>query len=60
MEHKVYYRIEIYKGLFNHDVGFDNMPEPIVLRVEDEVEMRIVVSAAAVSCNTCVVYVEVE
>ena len=60
MEHKVYYRIEIYKGLFNHDVGFNNMPEPIVLRVEDEIEMRIVVSAATISCNTCVVYVEVE
>ena len=60
MEHKVYYRIEIYKGLFTHDVGFNNMPEPIVLRVEDEVEMRIIVSAATVSCNTCVVYVEVE
>lgn len=60
MEHKVYYKIEIYKGLFNHDVGFNNMPEPIVLRVEDEIEMRIVVSAAAVSYNTCIVYAEVE
>lgn len=60
MEHKVYYKIEIYKGLFNHDVGFNNMPEPIVLRVEDEIEMRIAVSAAAVSGNTCIVNVEVE
>ena len=60
MEHKVYYKIEIYNGLFNHDVGFDKMPAPIVLRVEDEVEMRIIVSAATVSCNTCVVYVEAD
>ena len=60
MEHKVYYRIEIYKGLFNHDVGFDGMEEPITLKVEDEDEMRIIVSAAVISCNTCVVYVEVD
>lgn len=60
MEHKVYYRIEIYKGLFNHDVGFDGMEEPVYLRVESEDEMKVIVSAAAVSCNTCVVYVEVD
>lgn len=60
MEHKVYYRIEIYKGLFNHDVGFDGMEEPVTLKVEDDDEMRAIVSAAAISCNTCVVYVEVD
>ena len=60
MEHKVYYRIEIYKGLFNHDVGFDRMEEPVTLKVEDDDEMRAIVSAAAISCNTCVVYVEVD
>lgn len=60
MEHKVYYRIEIYKGLFNHDVGFDGMGEPVTLKVEDDDEMRAIVSAAAISCNTCVVYVEVD
>ena len=60
MEHKVYYRIEIYKGLFNHDVGFDGMKEPVCLRVESEYEMKVIVSTAAISCNTCVVYVEVE
>lgn len=60
MEHKVYYRIEIYKGLFNHDVGFDGMEEPVTLKVETDDEMRVIVSAAAISCNTCVVYVEVD
>lgn len=60
MEHKVYYRIEIYKGLFNHDVGFVGMEEPVYLRVESEDEMKVIVSAATVSYNTCVVYVEVE
>ena len=60
MEHKVYYRIEIYKGLFNYDVGFAGMEEPVRLKVESEDEMKVIVSAAAISCNTCVVYVEVE
>ena len=60
MEHKVYYRIEIYKGLFNHDLGFSGMEEPVYLRVESEDEMKTIVLAATVSCNTCVVYVEVE
>jgi hypothetical protein len=46
--------------LFNHDVGFDGMEEPVFLRVESEDEMRVIVSAAAISCNTCVVYVEVD
>ena len=58
MEHKVYYRIEIYKGLFNHDVGFDGMGEPVFLRVENDDVMRAIVSAVAISCNTCIVYVE--
>ena len=60
MEHKVYYRIEIYKGLFNHDVGFVGMEEPVRLKVESEDEMKVIVSVATISCNTCVVYVEVE
>ena len=60
MEHKIYYRIEIYKGLFNHDVGFDGMEEPITLKVESDDVMKAIVSAAAISCNTCVVYVEVD
>ena len=60
MEHKVYYRIEIYKGLFNHDVGFDGMGEPVTLKIENDDVMRAIVSAAAISCNTCVVYVEVD
>lgn len=60
MEHKVYYRIEIYKGLFNHDVGFDGMGEPVTLKIENDDVMRAIVSAAAISCNTCIVYVEVD
>ena len=60
MEHKVYYRIEIYKGLFNYNVGFAGMEEPIFLRTESEDEMKVIVSAATMSCNTCAVYVEVE
>jgi len=60
MEHKVFYRIEIYKGLFNHDVGFDGMGEPVTLKIENDDVMRAIVSAAAISCNTCVVYVEVD
>ena len=60
MEHKIYYRIEIYKGLFNHDVGFDGMGEPVTLKIENDDVMRAIVSAAAISCNTCVVYVEVD
>lgn len=62
MEHKVYYKIEIYKGLFNHDVGFDGMEEPVTLKVDVENDdvMRAIVSAAAFSCNTCVVYVEAD
>lgn len=60
MEHKVYYRIEIYKGLFNHDVGFDGMGEPVTLKIENDDVMRAIVSAAAISCNTCVVYVEAD
>lgn len=60
MENKIYYRIEIYKGLFNHDVGFDGMGEPVTLKVDVENDdvMRAIVSAAVFSCNTCVVYVE--
>ena len=34
MENKVYYKIEIYKGLFNHDVGFDGMEEPVALKID--------------------------
>ncbi len=60
MEHTIYYRIEIYKGLFNHDVGFDGMGEPVTLKVEADDVMRAIVSAAAISCNTCVVYAEVD
>lgn len=60
MEHKVYYRIEIYKGLFNHDLGFAGMEEPVYIRVESEDDMKAIVSAAAISCNTCVVYVEAD
>ena len=60
MEHKIYYRIEIYKGLFNHDVGFDGMGEPVTLKIENDDVMKAIVSAAAISCNTCVVYVEVD
>lgn len=60
MEHKIYYRIDIYKGLFDHDVGFDGMEEPITLKVEGDDVMKAIVSAAAISCNTCVVYVEVD
>lgn len=60
MEHKIYYRIEIYKGLFNHDVGFDGMGEPVTLKIENDDVMRAIVSAAAISCNTCVVYVEAD
>ena len=60
MEHKIYYRIGIYKGLFDHDVGFDGMEEPITLKVEGDDVMKAIVSAATISCNTCVVYVEVD
>jgi len=60
MEHKVYYRIEIYKHLFNEDGSFDNNEEPVSLRVEDEIDMKIIVSAAVMACNQVVVQVEVE
>ena len=60
MEHKVYYRIEIYKHLFNEDGSFDNNEEPVSLRVEDKIDMKIIVSAAVMACNQVVVQVEVE
>jgi hypothetical protein len=60
MEHKVYYRISIYKHLFNGDGSFDNNEEPVSVRVEDEIDMKIIVSAAVMACNQVVVQVEVE
>lgn len=60
MEHKVYYRIDIYKNLFNEDGSFDNNEDPVSVRVEDENDMRIIVSAAVMACNQVVVQVEVE
>lgn len=60
MEHKVYYRINIYKNLFNEDGSFDNNEDPVSVRVEDENDMRIIVSAAVMACNQVVVQVEVE
>ena len=60
MEHKVYYRIDIYKNLFNEDGSFDNDEEPVSLRVEDEIDMRIIVSAAVMGGNQVVVQAEVD
>lgn len=60
MEHKVYYRINIYKNLFNEDGSFDNNEDPVSVRVEDENDMRIIVSAAVMGGNQVVVQAEVD
>ena len=60
MEHKVYYRIEIYKHLFTEDGNFNNKEEPVSLRVDDEIDMRIIVSAAVMGGNQVVVRAEVD
>jgi hypothetical protein len=59
MEHKIYYSIELYKELINEDGTFNNDEEPISLRVEDEEELKVIVSAAARACCQVVVTVGV-
>lgn len=59
MEHKVYYLIDLYKELFNEDGTFNNDEEPISLRVEDEEELKVIVSAASRACCQVVVTVGV-
>jgi len=60
MEHKVFYKIDIYKELSNADGVFNNDEEPIALRVKDEDDMKTIVSAAVLSCYQVVVTVEVD
>ena len=60
MEHKVYYRIDIYKDLFDENGDFSNTEEPVSMRVEDEIDMRIIVSAAALGGSQVVVQIEVD
>lgn len=59
MEHKIYYSIELYKELINDDGTFNNDEEPISLRVEDDEELKHIVSAAARACCQVVVTVGV-
>ena len=59
MEHKVYYSIELYKELIKEDGTFNNDEEPISLRVEDEEELKVIVSAASRACCQVVVTVGV-
>ena len=59
MEHKIYYSIELYRELINEDGTFNNDEEPISLRVEDEEELKVIVSAASLACCQVVVTVGV-